>query len=29
MEREAESNGKLGDIDSYEIEGGKTKGEIL
>ena len=29
MEREAESNGKLGDIDSYEIKGGETKGEIL
>ena len=29
MEREAESSGKLGDIDSYEIEGGETKGEIL
>ena len=28
-EREAESSGKLGDIDSYEIEGGETKGEIL
>ena len=29
MEREAESSEKLGDIDSYEIEGGETKGEIL
>lgn len=29
MEREAESGGKLGDLDSYEIEGGETKGEIL
>ena len=29
MEREAESEGKLGDLDSYEIEGGETKGEIL
>ncbi|KAF2312859.1 hypothetical protein GH714_040912 [Hevea brasiliensis] len=29
VEREAESGGKLGDLDSYEIEGGETKGEIL
>lgn len=29
VEREAESDGKLGDLDSYEIEGGETKGEIL
>ncbi|KAF9667703.1 hypothetical protein SADUNF_Sadunf15G0051200 [Salix dunnii] len=29
VEREAESEGKLGDLDSYEIEGGETKGEIL
>ncbi|CAK7323236.1 unnamed protein product [Dovyalis caffra] len=28
-ERETESGGKLGDLDSYEIEGGETKGEIL
>ncbi|KDP31346.1 hypothetical protein JCGZ_11722 [Jatropha curcas] len=29
VEREAESGGSLGDLDSYEIEGGETKGEIL
>ncbi|KAF8364927.1 hypothetical protein HHK36_033091 [Tetracentron sinense] len=29
VEREAEVGGKLGDLDSYEIEGGETKGEIL
>ncbi|KAG6752992.1 hypothetical protein POTOM_043036 [Populus tomentosa] len=29
VEREAESVGRLGDLDSYEIEGGETKGEIL
>lgn len=29
MEREAESGGKLGELDSYEIEGGETKSEIL
>ncbi|KAJ6676868.1 ATP SYNTHASE GAMMA CHAIN [Salix viminalis] len=29
VERETESEGKLGDLDSYEIEGGETKGEIL
>ncbi|PPD94823.1 hypothetical protein GOBAR_DD08134 [Gossypium barbadense] len=29
VEREAESGGKLGDLDSYEVEGGETKGEIL
>ncbi|XP_065856174.1 ATP synthase subunit gamma, mitochondrial [Euphorbia lathyris] len=29
LEREAESGGKIGDLDSYEIEGGETKGEIL
>ncbi|KAH9722193.1 ATP synthase subunit gamma [Citrus sinensis] len=29
VEREAESGGKLGELDSYEIEGGETKGEIL
>ncbi|KAJ6887546.1 ATP synthase subunit gamma [Populus alba x Populus x berolinensis] len=29
VEREAESGGRLGDLDSYEIEGGETKGEIL
>ncbi|KAK3198764.1 hypothetical protein Dsin_022179 [Dipteronia sinensis] len=27
--RESEFGGKLGDLDSYEIEGGDTKGEIL
>lgn len=29
MEREAEAGGRLGSLDSYEIEGGDTKGEIL
>ncbi|XP_050228460.1 ATP synthase subunit gamma, mitochondrial [Mercurialis annua] len=29
VERESEAGGKLGDLDSYEIEGGETKGEIL
>ncbi|KAL4633478.1 hypothetical protein ACB092_04G125800 [Castanea dentata] len=29
VEREAESGGRLGDLDSYEIEGGETKSEIL
>ena len=29
IEREAESGGKLGELDSYEIEGGETKAEIL
>ncbi|KAK4568026.1 hypothetical protein RGQ29_003689 [Quercus rubra] len=29
VEREAESGGKLGDLDSYEIEGGETKSEVL
>lgn len=29
VEREAEAGGKLGNLDSYEIEGGDTKGEIL
>lgn len=29
MERETESGGSLGDLDSYEIEGGETKSEIL
>ena len=29
MEREAESGGRLGDLDSYEIEGGETKSEVL
>uniref|UniRef100_A0A2C9UL02 F-ATPase gamma subunit n=1 Tax=Manihot esculenta TaxID=3983 RepID=A0A2C9UL02_MANES len=29
VEKETESGGKLGDLDSYEIEGGETKGEIL
>ncbi|XP_059444670.1 ATP synthase subunit gamma, mitochondrial [Corylus avellana] len=29
VEREAESGGMLGDLDSYEIEGGETKSEIL
>jgi F-type H+-transporting ATPase subunit gamma len=29
VERETESGGKLGDLDSYEIEGGETKSEIL
>lgn len=29
VERESESGGKLGDLDSYEIEGGETKAEIL
>lgn len=28
MEREAES-GKLGDLDSYEVEGAETKAEVL
>lgn len=28
MEKESES-GKVGDLDSYEIEGGETKSEIL
>ncbi|GFZ17008.1 gamma subunit of Mt ATP synthase [Actinidia rufa] len=28
-EREAEAGGKLGNLDSYEIEGGETKSEIL
>lgn len=28
LERESEA-GKLGDLDSYEIEGGDTKSEIL
>lgn len=29
VERESEAGGKVGDLDSYEIEGGETKGEIL
>ncbi|XP_062205801.1 ATP synthase subunit gamma, mitochondrial-like isoform X2 [Phragmites australis] len=29
MEKETESGGKVGDLDSYEIEGGETKSEIL
>ncbi|CAN1277633.1 ATP synthase subunit gamma, mitochondrial [Linum perenne] len=29
VEREAEAGGSLGELDSYEIEGGETKGEIL
>ncbi|GLT87109.1 hypothetical protein SLE2022_052080 [Rubroshorea leprosula] len=29
VEKESESGGKIGDLDSYEIEGGETKGEIL
>ncbi|KAK9996239.1 hypothetical protein SO802_020925 [Lithocarpus litseifolius] len=29
VEREAESGGQLGDLDSYEIEGGETKSEVL
>lgn len=29
IEREAESGGKIGDLDSYEIEGGDTKSEVL
>ncbi|XP_038971699.1 ATP synthase subunit gamma, mitochondrial-like [Phoenix dactylifera] len=28
-ERESESGGKLGDLDSYEIEGGESKAEVL
>ncbi|KAJ4972672.1 hypothetical protein NE237_005846 [Protea cynaroides] len=29
LEKEAESGGKLGELDSYEIEGGETKAEVL
>ena len=29
VEREAEAGGMLGNLDSYEIEGGETKSEIL
>ncbi|MQL88225.1 hypothetical protein Taro_020792 [Colocasia esculenta] len=29
VERESEAGGKIGDLDSYEIEGGETKAEIL
>ncbi|MED6174420.1 hypothetical protein PIB30_068796 [Stylosanthes scabra] len=29
MERESEAGGKLGELDSYEIEGAETKGEVL
>ncbi|XP_074317070.1 ATP synthase subunit gamma, mitochondrial-like [Silene latifolia] len=29
VERESEAGGKLGDLDSYEIEGGESKSEIL
>ncbi|KAF2565837.1 hypothetical protein F2Q68_00027869, partial [Brassica cretica] len=29
IEKESEVGGKLGELDSYEIEGGETKGEIL
>ncbi|KAI7747759.1 hypothetical protein M8C21_028508, partial [Ambrosia artemisiifolia] len=29
VERESEAGGKIGDLDSYEIEGGETKSEVL
>ncbi|OAY81281.1 ATP synthase subunit gamma, mitochondrial [Ananas comosus] len=29
VERESEAGGMLGDLDSYEIEGGETKSEVL
>ncbi|XP_062030591.1 ATP synthase subunit gamma, mitochondrial [Rosa rugosa] len=29
VEKESEAGGKLGDLDSYEVEGGETKSEIL
>ncbi|KAI4335911.1 hypothetical protein L6164_014507 [Bauhinia variegata] len=29
VERESEAGGKLGELDSYEIEGGETKSEVL
>ncbi|KAL5990389.1 hypothetical protein ACLOJK_011289 [Asimina triloba] len=29
VEKESESGGKLGELDSYEVEGGETKAEIL
>ncbi|KAL5544618.1 hypothetical protein UlMin_008402 [Ulmus minor] len=29
VERESESGGQIGDLDSYEIEGGDTKSEVL
>ncbi|PKA50359.1 ATP synthase subunit gamma, mitochondrial [Apostasia shenzhenica] len=29
IEKESEAGGKLGDLDSYEIEGGETKSEVL
>uniref|UniRef100_A0A1D1XXT3 ATP synthase subunit gamma, mitochondrial n=1 Tax=Anthurium amnicola TaxID=1678845 RepID=A0A1D1XXT3_9ARAE len=29
VEKESEAGGKIGDLDSYEIEGGETKAEIL
>ncbi|KAK9926112.1 hypothetical protein M0R45_023360 [Rubus argutus] len=29
VEKECEAGGKLGDLDSYEVEGGETKSEIL
>lgn len=29
VEREAESGGKLGELDLYEVEGAETKGEVL
>ncbi len=29
LERESEAGGKVGDLDSYEIEGGETKAEVL
>ncbi|XP_058102195.1 ATP synthase subunit gamma, mitochondrial-like [Magnolia sinica] len=29
VERESEAGGKLGDLDSYEVEGGETKAEVL
>eukprot|EP00262_Sarcandra_glabra_P009482 TRINITY_DN23892_c0_g1_i1.p1 TRINITY_DN23892_c0_g1~~TRINITY_DN23892_c0_g1_i1.p1 ORF type:complete len:323 (+),score=60.53 TRINITY_DN23892_c0_g1_i1:151-1119(+) len=29
VERESEGGGKLGDLDSYEVEGGETKAEVL
>lgn len=29
MERESESGGKLGELDSYEVEGAETKSEVL
>ncbi|KAJ0726098.1 ATP synthase subunit gamma [Helianthus annuus] len=29
VEKESEAGGKIGDLDSYEIEGGETKSEVL